>query len=146
MSTKTKPISSRLTPVQRAKQRLMAAAASELSAPTTTQNPENSLASTASAETVVEATPSAATAVIFKEWRIQTFADLSEVDDWFQDKLIHILNHLLRKGRIMKRKLVEFTYPEKGMVRIVWQDIATGDLIHEPAPDSPFSDEVDPLA
>ena len=83
----------------------------------------------------------------FKEWRITTFADMSDVDAWFQDKLIYILNHLLRKGRILKRRLIEFTYPEKGVVKIIWEDIATGEVIHEGgATGGVVSDEEDPLA
>jgi hypothetical protein len=72
---------------------------------------------------------------VFKEWRIETFADISDVDPWFMDKVIYIMNHLLRKGRIMKRRLIEFTFPEKGIVTILWQDIETGILIHEPTQD-----------
>jgi hypothetical protein len=72
---------------------------------------------------------------------------MADVDAWFQDKLIYILNHLLRKGRILKRKLIEFTYPEKGLVRIVWEDIATGEIIHEGGATGGVVAEVeDPLA
>lgn len=88
-----------------------------------------------------------APAPVFKEWRITTFSDLPNVDEWFQDKLIYILTHLLRKGRIMKRKLIEFTFPEKGIVRIVWEDMTNGEIIHEGgAAGGVVAEDEDPLA
>jgi hypothetical protein len=61
--------------------------------------------------------------------------------------LIYILNHLVRKARILKRRLIEFTYPEKGVVEILWQDVATGEFINEGgATGGVVADEEDQLA
>lgn len=137
--------STRKTPSQKAKERMNAAMAAEQETPR-----ENYPANTKPVK--IAATPSAekvesVTAPAFKEWRITTFADMPNVDDWFQDKLIYILTHLLRKGRVMKRKLIEFTFPEKGNVRIVWQDLVTGEIVHEGgATGGVVTEDEDPLA
>ncbi len=145
---KTSKTSSRKTPTQKAKERLNASMASTQNS--AQESPRANLPANTKPVKVVEAPleePPVVNAPAFKEWRITTFSDMADVDHWFQDKLIYILNHLLRKGRILKRKLIEFTYPEKGLVRIVWQDLVTGETIHEGgATGGVVTDEEDPLA
>lgn len=68
----------------------------------------------------------------FKQWRIQTLADVSTVDEYQMDKCLHFLSHLIRKCRILKRRLIEFTYHEQGRIVVTMQDIETGDIIVEP--------------
>jgi hypothetical protein len=119
--------------------------------PTTTKPRASSKSNTTSAPVADAPTPkegTASAAPTFKSWRIEKLSDIAEVDAWFQDKLIHILNHLLRKARILKRRLVGFTYPEKGIVEITWQDIATGEIIIEGGAGgvAPPADDEDPLA
>lgn len=130
------------------KQRLSAAmeTSSSEAPPTQTTSGKNSPASTTVAKSVAALTAEATPA--FKTWRIEKLSDMADVDAWFQDKLIHILNHLLRKARILKRRLVGFTYPEKGIVEITWQDIETGEIIIEGGAGgvAPRADDEDPLA
>jgi hypothetical protein len=141
---KTSKTSSRKTPAQKAKERLNAAmaepetTAASPTAPKTSAPPANTPSTTIATTTPASPVP--------KHWRITTFSEIANVDEWFQDKLLYILAHLLRKGRILKRRLVEFTFPEKGPVEITWQDIATGEIIEEKATGGVVTDEEDPLA
>lgn len=103
--------------------------------------------STAEAE-IATSTGAAATgrtfeqeASAFKQWRIATFADLYEVDEWHLNRVIFIMGNLIRKSRILKRKLIEFTFYEPGRITVVWEDRETGKTIHDPAPE-----DADPLS
>lgn len=87
----------------------------------------------------------------FKVWTIRKLEDINEVDEWQIDKCIHFLNHVIRKCRIQKRRLVEMVYHEKGRIIVTTQDVATGEIFIDPPPIKEASVEVveeieDPLA
>lgn len=77
----------------------------------------------------------------FKYWVIKELGDVSNVDEHQMDKCLHFLSHLIRKCRILKRRLIEFTYHEQGRIVVTMQDIETGEMIVEPKPveDDPLS-------
>lgn len=82
----------------------------------------------------------------YKVWRIKELSDIAAVDEWQMDKCLHFLSHLIRKCRIMKRRLIEFTYYEQGRISYVMQDIETGEIIAEPKEVKAEIEEDDPLA
>lgn len=82
----------------------------------------------------------------YKVWRIKELSDIAAVDEWQMDKCLHFLSHLIRKCRIMKRRLIEFTYYEQGRISYVMQDIETGEIIAEPKEAKAEIEEDDPLA
>jgi len=82
----------------------------------------------------------------YKVWRIKELSDIAAVDEWQMDKCLHFLSHLIRKCRIMKRRLLEFTYHEQGRISYVMEDLETGEIISEPKEVAPVEIEEDPLA